>query len=144
MKSKKVRFVICALVSVLGTLLVTLIVLGHQDSKYNVERDDLYTSFKQDGVLYDILLRTGKRISIPSGYYNLPTFISLSLNGYFRFGLKLKMLILENTTFRPDTLYSMRQAFESESINESLNMTQLKPGKYHCMLFPFSSFIVIV
>ena len=67
MKSKKVRFVICALVSVLGTLLVTLIVLGHQDSKYNVERDDLYTSFKQDGVLYDILLRTGKRIPIPIG-----------------------------------------------------------------------------
>lgn len=62
MKSKKVRFVICALVSVLGTLLVTLIVLGYQDSKYNVERDDLYTSFKQDGVLYDILLKTGKRI----------------------------------------------------------------------------------
>ena len=45
------------------------------------------------------------------------------------------MLILENTTFRPDTLYSMRQAFESESINDSFNMTQLKPGKYHCMLF---------
>jgi len=67
MKSKKVRFVICALVSVLGTLLVTLIVLGYQDSKYNVERDDLYTSFKQDGVLYDILLKTGKRIwSIPT------------------------------------------------------------------------------
>ena len=55
----KVRFVICALVSVLGTLLVTLIVLGHQDSKYNAEKDDLYTSFKQDGVLYDILLKTG-------------------------------------------------------------------------------------
>ena len=57
------------------------------------------------------------------------------------------MLILENTTFRPDTLYSMRQAFESESINESLNMTQLKPGKYHLLLHVVSiesSFIVII
>ena len=57
------------------------------------------------------------------------------------------MLILENTTFRPDTLYSMRQAFESESINESFNMTQLKPGKYHLLLHVVSiesSFIVII
>lgn len=87
MKSKKVRFVICALVSVLGTLLVTLIVLGHQDSKYNVERDDLYTSFKQDGVLYDILLKTGKRIRSIARI--LATIIMSTLNGYRRIGLKL-------------------------------------------------------
>ena len=73
----KVRFVICALVSVLGTLLITLIVLGHQDSKYNAERDDLYTSFKQDGVLYDILLKTGNNISAISNilhYHTIHTF----------------------------------------------------------------------
>ena len=69
----KVRFVICALVSVLGTLLITLIVLGHQDSKYNAERDDLYTSFKQDGVLYDILLKTGDNISAISNIFHYHT-----------------------------------------------------------------------
>ena len=100
----------------------------------------MYTSFKQDGVLYDILLKTGKSIPIP-------TIISLSLNGYRCIGLKLKMLILENTTFRPDTLYSMRKAFESEMDNESFNMTQLKPGNYNSTLHVVSiesSFIVTI
>ena len=40
------------------------------------------------------------------------------------------MLILENTTFRPDTLHALRNAFEPELVDQPSNKTQLKPGNY--------------
>ena len=49
------------------------------------------------------------------------------------------MIILENTTFRPDTLHALRNAFEPELVDQPSNKTQLKPGNYFQSLHVLSS-----
>ena len=55
--------------------------------------------------------------------------IPLLLHGHRRIRLELKMLIIENTTFHPETLYSMRKACEPKLVSQPYNMIQLKFGK---------------